>query len=437
MVLRHEVLADEQRLAIEHADPPVELRRHVLLRQDQVGILEQLARARRELGLVRDLEHAARERAVGHLEHDREAERAADRLEVAAIEHHGLGRRQPLRREQLGQIDLVGAARDRDRIVDHGETLALGLAREAIGVVGERRGLADEQRVELAEPEEVLAADRLDLEPHLRADAHQALDRRRLRRRQLVLRVVQHGDRVARQGGRAARPPRHLEVARERAVEPGHLLVVEIGGRERLDLTDAVAADPRRPDPDRQQRMAETIEGGARQPAKARILRGAEGDQQAHRLAERLRQPREVPRQHRVEIGQRELVERLALQIEHGLHRGDHLVAARLGEQRGVVAGAEIAAVAAQVDHAHRARAKVLGPGDVDPGKPDHLAERFRKGRVRQLAEDGLHQPAVARLLRITVARSLERPYLAMSSNSRRRIGMLTRSMLVTWTEEI
>ena len=48
----------------------------------------------------------------------------------------------------------------------------------------------------------------------------------------------------------------------------------------------------------------------------------------------------------------------------------------------------------------------------------NHLAERFRKGRVRQLAEDRLHQPAVARLLRITVARSLERPYLAMSSNS-------------------
>ena len=45
-----------------------------------------------------------------------------------------------------------------------------GPAGEAVGVVVDRRGLADEQRVELGEPEEVLAADRLGVEPQLRAD---------------------------------------------------------------------------------------------------------------------------------------------------------------------------------------------------------------------------------------------------------------------------
>ena len=39
---RHAVLADEQRLAGEHADAPVELGRHEFLREQQVGLLEQL-----------------------------------------------------------------------------------------------------------------------------------------------------------------------------------------------------------------------------------------------------------------------------------------------------------------------------------------------------------------------------------------------------------
>ena len=42
MAARHAVLADEQRLAGEHADPPVELGRQEFLRQQEVGLLEQL-----------------------------------------------------------------------------------------------------------------------------------------------------------------------------------------------------------------------------------------------------------------------------------------------------------------------------------------------------------------------------------------------------------
>ena len=172
--------------------------------------------------------------------------------------------------------------------------------------------------------------------------------------------------------------------------------------------------------------------------AEAGVLGGAEGDQQAERLDQRLGQAREPLGQHRVELGQREPVERLAAEVDDRLDRRDHLVAARLGEQRGVVAGAEIDAVAAQVDDPHRAGAEVLRPGDVDARQPDQLAERFRD-RPRAAARSGrLASASVAsRLLRMTAARSLDRPYLAISSNSRRRIGMLTRSMLVTWAEEI
>ena len=254
---------------------------------------------------------------------------------------------------------------------------------------------------------------------------------------QLLPRVVQDRDAVARHRLGRARAPADLEVARERAVEPRRLLRIELGGRERLDLPDAQAAVARRPDREREQRMAEAVEGGARELAEARVHRGPERDQQADRFGGRLGELGQLLGEDRVELGQREPVERLAAEVEDRLHRGDDLVAARLGEQRGVVAGAEIDAVAAQVDHPHRAGAEVLRPRDVDPRQPDQLAERFRERRGRQLAEDGLHQRGVARLLRITAARSLDRPYLAMSSNSRRRIGMLTRSVLVTWTEEI
>ena len=41
MVLRHEVFAGEERLAVENADPPVERRRQEFLRDDEVGVLEE------------------------------------------------------------------------------------------------------------------------------------------------------------------------------------------------------------------------------------------------------------------------------------------------------------------------------------------------------------------------------------------------------------
>jgi hypothetical protein len=57
---RHAVLAHEQGLAREHADPPVELGRQEFLRQQQVGLLEQLVGDALEL----DLMDVARERTL-------------------------------------------------------------------------------------------------------------------------------------------------------------------------------------------------------------------------------------------------------------------------------------------------------------------------------------------------------------------------------------
>src|SRR5712672_506194 len=58
------VLAHEQRLAGEHAHAPVELRGQEFLRQQEIGLLEQLVGDAAELLRRVHLVHAARERAV-------------------------------------------------------------------------------------------------------------------------------------------------------------------------------------------------------------------------------------------------------------------------------------------------------------------------------------------------------------------------------------
>jgi hypothetical protein len=79
--------------------------------------------------------------------------------------------------------------------------------------------------------------------------------------------------------------------------------------------------------------MAKPVEHRPREAAEALVPSVAERGQQGHRLAYRLGQPRQALGQDRIQLGQREAVERAAAQIEDGLHRGDHLVPARFGEQ--------------------------------------------------------------------------------------------------------
>ena len=321
-----------------------------------------------------------------------------------------LGVGTPVRGEQLRQIHLVGAAHDRGRIVDHCQPLALGAAREAIGVVGDRRGLADQQRIELGETMQVLLADRLDLDAHLRADAHEPVEGRLARGRQGLLRVVQHGDAVARYGLRALGPPRHLEMRRQLAMEPGGLVGRKVGQRQRLDRLDHATARVGGRDHQSQKRMAEAVEHGAGEATEPPVGGVAEGDQQGHRFHDRLTQSRQALGEDRVQLRQREAVQRAASQIENGLHRGDHLVPARLGEQRGVVARTQILAVAAEIDHAYGAGAKALRPHDVDTWQADQFGDRLGEGGGRLLAQHDLHQRVSSRLLTMIAACSLDRP---------------------------
>ena len=102
-------------------------------------------------------EHALGERAVGLLQHARQAELADDVVGARAAHDHRRRDREiePLR--ELDEVDLVAAADDRFGIVDHHHAFGPRAAREAVGVVVDVGRLADEQRVELGDPAVVVA----------------------------------------------------------------------------------------------------------------------------------------------------------------------------------------------------------------------------------------------------------------------------------------
>src|SRR5580704_1091501 len=64
MAARHTVLADEQWLAGQHPDPPIEIGRQEFLRQEKVGLFEQLLADALERCRRFDLVYAAGKRAV-------------------------------------------------------------------------------------------------------------------------------------------------------------------------------------------------------------------------------------------------------------------------------------------------------------------------------------------------------------------------------------
>src|SRR5882672_5902638 len=140
----HVVAADEQRLAVEHRDAPVELRGHERLHDHQVAARQEALQTRGELLTRIGAEYAFRERAVRLLEHARQAELADDVVRARVADHHRRRNREVEPFRKLDEIHLVAAADDRLGVVDHHHPLRARPAREPVGVVVDVGGLANE-----------------------------------------------------------------------------------------------------------------------------------------------------------------------------------------------------------------------------------------------------------------------------------------------------
>ena len=84
-------------------------------------------------------------------------------------EHEGLGTADAGAFEQFVQKDFVGAVQDGFGIVDHDQSLLLGLLCEAVGVVIDSGCLADKQTVEFRQAYIMLLGNEFNLDAQLPA----------------------------------------------------------------------------------------------------------------------------------------------------------------------------------------------------------------------------------------------------------------------------
>ena len=240
-----------------------------------------LARASRSAGLSTFLTPREKDES-GHLQHHREAELVGRAGKVVRpADDDGRRHGDAVRGHQLVQVDLVGAADHRDRIVDDRHALLHRPPGEAVGVVVDRRRLADEQRVELGEPRQVALGDRLDFDPELLGDARPMLERREARRRQLLVRIVKHGEGIARRRAVLLRAPFAPGVLVQRGVKKRELRRRQLGHRhgcQALDLRPAAILDGHL-----EHRAAEPVEEQPAEAVEAVVLDLAEEDQDAVR----------------------------------------------------------------------------------------------------------------------------------------------------------
>ena len=183
-------------------------------------------------------------------------------------------------------------------------------------------------------------------------------------RRQVLLRIVQHGERIAGDRPAARVAPVALGVAMEALVEEFRLVRPELGERPGAQPVDFPPLARRDGDFDRrapvpvEQEPAERLEAG--------ILDETEAEQEVERgVLGRVRLERPGG-QRLLQFRQRLLVELELAQIEHRLDRRDHPVAARLGEQGGVIALGLV----------------VVGAGKIDDLRPSEPGEQFRPRQI-------------------------------------------------------
>ncbi len=196
MAARHIVFAGVERFAVKDTDAPVEVGLHEFLPDDEVGFLEQFIQLFAELRLVIRLGHAVRKGAVGLLEHAGKGDPLAGRagFEGFLLQNHGARRGHFGLSQTLRQINLVGTAQNRKRVVDHHQPFGKGLAREAVGMMIHRRRFANKQRIKLRQAAVILFRYKLGIDVQLVGRFLELLQRLLARRRVFLFRVHQNGE---------------------------------------------------------------------------------------------------------------------------------------------------------------------------------------------------------------------------------------------------
>ena len=321
--------------------------------------------------------------------------------------------------KQLHQEHLVGAADHRDRVVDDRHALLPGAAGEAVGVVVDRGGLADEQAVVFGELGELALGHRLDVDRELLGDARHVLDRGRRRRRHLLVGIVQHREVVFRDRARLGVAPFALGVTVQRLAQEARLAVGEAGDVARPDALD------RQPgaglDIDLERRAAEPVEQQPPELLEALVAGDAEADQELELALGLVVGAARAAIELVLELRQRVLVELGLAQLQHGLDRRHHPVAARLRQQRGVVALGLVGVGARQVDQLRPAHVEQARTGEI-LARRDHLVRGLSVGKVFGLVDQ--NDPA-----------GHEGPFrMTMAALSRSRPTWITRSNAVHGT---
>ena len=355
--------------------------RRVGLRHHELRVAEELAELRLELLLRLDAHDPLGERGVRLLEHAGEAHRVGDLLGIAIVGDHRSRVRDPVALEELGLEDLVRAAQDRDRVVDHDEPFGSGATSQPVGRVVHVGRLAKEEGIELRDPAGVAVVDLSGVDSDLPCGADETAQGLRIRGR-----VGRFGSRQDRQVVAEA-PGRGCHTRPTAEVRLG-LLDHEVAVALR-DLTGGDRAHRGQPP-------------GSSLPFEARAKQ-RDGELIVERPGERVVPPGQVPPEVDAELEARTLERReIALdpvfellgdethdggeaEILQRLDRGNGPVTAGGGQERHVVAEGLVAVGAAEVVDAESATLAPIAADQVLPGRDDFRTVELERPAARIL----------------------------------------------------
>ena len=176
VVLGHVVFAGVERLAVENADSPVEIRGRKFLRNQKVAVLEHRVENLFEFFLVVRLFDAHAKAGIWSLDDHGEAEFLRERVAVFAVGDNRLRCGNLADRHEFLQINFIGTTQDAVGIVDDGDAFALGAACKRIRVVVDVRRFANEDGVEFAYAVVVGLGDHLHAETRFLSGLDKELD---------------------------------------------------------------------------------------------------------------------------------------------------------------------------------------------------------------------------------------------------------------------